>query len=198
MKFLELSSLPDDLKTLCEEANREGADPKYEKVSLGAVDKFIQENDLKVEILGLLFNDGRRSGIMKCSACADSFQKQNGHPFAMAGVKGTYKYKSSVILSHLQHYHTLKSQRVTKKRKLSPSQPKLTFKGPLTAANKEKLLQKKVDFANNMGVPLSVLDSEDFKSYENMIWELSNNNVSDFRTIPSSASKFLVEIYFGN
>ena len=193
MKYLELNSLPDDLKQLCQDNIIEGADTKYEKVSLGPVDKFIEENGLELEFSGLLFADGRRSGLVVCSACESVLRKENGHPFAMGGVKGSYKYKSSVLLSHLTHYHLPKIQRVSKKRKLSPSQPRISsFKGPLTSTSKTKLLQQKIDMVSNLGLPLSILDSEDFKKYENLIWEMSNNNLNDFRSVPSSASKFLI------
>ena len=85
MKYLNLNSLPDDLKELCLKS-KDDPDAKYEKVNLAPVDKFIRENQLDLEILGLLFYDGRRSGLMKCTSCASTLQKENGHPFSMAGV----------------------------------------------------------------------------------------------------------------
>ena len=73
---MNLNKLETEKKELCEGILKKTINEQYEKAKLEYVEDFLRENGLKndFEILTLLNEAGRPSGIGKCTACADKFK----------------------------------------------------------------------------------------------------------------------------
>ena len=112
-----------------------------------------------------------------------------GHPFFLAG-GNTKNYKKSSIQSHLYVYHTPPDAKKSgKKRKLvdNSGQQTISIRRKLSDAEKEEIINCKIELLADQGLTYRCFDSPAWKNFEETIWRLSNNCLTDLSKVPSSS-----------
>ena len=213
---MRLNKLSEELQEIIK--NNE---PKHEKIDPDWLRPYLEKQKLSdLTFEGLLGKDGERTFFVKfrvqlyflffllinvenrykCSekACNQRLVFKNGHPYFRA--LGTHIYKKSSIIQHCISHHKAASSREgspARKRKRQAGQMTLSLKRSLSDETIDKIRLLKVEMISELGLSFKQISSDIFREYEQLLWESSTGNWSDFEKLPWSRSKLiLVFMYF--